>query len=182
MRITADQRMSIAKMVLQQIPWASIVVGAPRYSFISIDRGYWVRGTRSATRPHGPSSAWSRVPEGALMLHWDCASLEASLMMEIEPGSGMMSRQIECKKITVPTSWPRGEKLQALANWLVCRAVEGIPEWDDEKIASVPLHPGERLQIVQYRPGAPTYHRRTLRAQVLIGGLSSPDEAAGAKP
>ena len=165
MRLTHHDRMTIGKMVLAQIPWASIVVGAPRYSFISIDRGYWVRGTRSAIRPHGPSSAWSRVPEGALMLHWDCNEPVGRVMMELVPGPGMMGRQIECKRFAIPISWKRGEKLAVLANCLVGNAVVNLPEWDAERIASVPLHPGERLQIVQYRPGAPTYNGRTLRVQ-----------------
>lgn len=134
MKLTHPQRLRIAHEVRRQLPWAHIVVGAPRYNFIEVSRGEAIKGsfTTSVSRGKGGQftgfggAAWSRGWPGSYCLNVDFGEEWAESRRHMEPMRGESERMIVTKRWTLPTG-SKGQtpavREKMMADWIVTKAV-----------------------------------------------------------
>lgn len=131
MKLNRSHRLRIAHEIRRQLPWAHIVVGAPRYNFLEVSRGESIRGAYSTGAKVGHcGSAWSRPWPGSYCLHIDLSGGYADCCRHLEPRFRETERMVRCIRWTIPEFGGRrgGDRLTALADWIVAKACTHIPD------------------------------------------------------
>lgn len=149
MKIKHVDRQRIGLMIRNQLPWADVIIGAPRYSFIAIGRGETVTG--SYNNPNRKTqawqgSAWSFTPPGAYEIEVDFQAESIELHRYMEPSEKETERKLVCKKWPLPRLPKNADWRKMLADHLVTLAVQHIPALPPE---SVKLRAHEKFEIRQ---------------------------------
>jgi len=135
MKLTHTQRLRVAHEIRRQLPWAHIVVGAPRYNFIEVSRGEVIRGYYSTGNRYGYRGlSWTRPTRCAYALRVNFGEEWAEqcrhAMGPNETETNRLGRTIRWDLHVGNESQDMDLRLAVIASWIVEKALWVLPEPD----------------------------------------------------
>lgn len=142
------ERLKLAYAIRAEIPWASVVAGAPHFNFIRIDRGETIAGSHTPKNKGTfgyQGSAWSRAVAGSRYIEWrgNADYMDICEYVECPPSHAEAWRIL--KSVTAPPKSGKGW-MEAALRVLTDLAEEWLRPVEPEAIESQ-LRDGERFEI-----------------------------------
>lgn len=133
-------RLELAWMIRDRLPWASVVAGAKGYNFIDISRGETITGSDA-------NSAWSRAVPGSFHVQYESSrgyGGEVKLYEYLLPKVREHSRERFHKYLNPVPPKKGGGWMETAADCLAEHAAANLPAVDP---ATIVLAKGERFEI-----------------------------------